>query len=407
MDRVAFETARLELARLRVKPGNDHELSLQSVLRLSARTLKVERVGFWVFDEGATTLTNRLQYTRSSDNFAGGDVLTGSHYPRYWAALRAKRVIGVGDAVNDPQTRELADGYLTRLEISSMMDAPVFRAGELIGVVCHEHVGARREWTADELHFAGTVADLLSMLLEQSDRLSAEEKLRGYVGAMVAAEQLAVMESLCRAIAHDFANLFAVVELVAGALAGPGDRSPAKLDELGGSLRSVANVGIDLLSQIRRFGTRSSDGGQAMPLRQVIHRVVPILGTLTREVATVEVELQLADTDTTAAPSDEIEQLVLNLILNARDAIDRQGQIRVGARRDGNELVLEVSDDGAGMTPEVLARIWEPYFTTKETGTGLGLVTVRSIVDDNGGTIGVVSVPGEGTTFVVRLPAAA
>ncbi|MBE7447952.1 MAG: HAMP domain-containing histidine kinase [Kofleriaceae bacterium] len=405
MDRVAFETARLELARLRVKPDSDHELALSHVLRLSARTLKVDRVGYWVFDEDGRTLTNRLTYTLSSDELAAGDVLQGARYPAYWAAVRQRRVIAVDDAQADVQTRELTETYLRPLAIRSMLDAPVFRAGALIGVVCHEHVGEPRAWTADELHFAGSVADLLSMALEQADRLMAEARLRAFLGMMIAAEQLEVMERLCRAVSHDFANLFAVVELVAGALAQAGER-PVRADELAGSLRSVASVGSGLLQQMRRFGARSDTPPTTMPLRQVLERVVPILGTLTRDVATVEVVDELGDHDAAAVHADQIEQLILNLILNARDAIADSGTIRVGARRDGDAVVVEVADDGAGMPPEIVARIWEPYFTTKPTGTGLGLATVRAIVDEAGGSIAVHSQPGAGTRFEVRLPAA-
>ncbi len=403
MDRVAFETARLELARLRVKPEVGQEVTLQNALRLTARTLKVERVGYWVFSDDATTLTNRLNYSLTTDEYGAGGVVAGGPYPRYWAALREQRVIAVADAVTDPRTSELGSSYLTPLGIGAMMDAPVFRAGALIGVVCHEHVGGPRTWTADEVQFASTVADLLSMMLEQADRLAAEQKLASYVGAMLATEQLAVLEHMCRAVSHDFNNLFAVIELVAGTLTSTAVRP--KLDELAGSLRSVVTIGTGLLGQMSRFGARAVDPHR-MPLRQVIERVMPILGTLTREVATVEVALDVGDGDIAALAADRIEQLILNLILNARDAISQRGTIHVGARRDGDVLVVEVADDGAGMAADVVSRIWEPYYTTKAHGTGLGLATVRTIVDEAGGTVVVHSQAGEGTRFEVRLPVA-
>lgn len=405
-DRVAFETARLELARLRVHAGGEHDAALETALRLCARTLKVERVGYWVFSEGARALHNRLQYTLSSDELGAGDVLLGTRYPTYWQALREKRVIAVEDAVHGPHTRELAASYLEPLGIGAMLDAPVFRAGELIGVVCHEHVGGTRVWTDDEITFASTSADLMSMMLEQGDRLIAEDRLRAYLGTAIAAEQLAVMQGMCRAISHDFANLFAVTELVAGAMTNAAGR-PEKLEELAASLRSVSAVGTDLLGQMRRFGARGSDAGQPMPLIHVIERVVPILGTLTRDVATVDVSLALGEGDIAALPADRVEQLILNLILNARDAIAGHGKIEVSARRDGDTLELAVADDGAGMTDEVQARIWEPYFTTKPHGTGLGLATVRAIVDEAEGSIEVASAPGQGTRFTVRVPAMA
>jgi CheY-like chemotaxis protein len=96
-----------------------------------------------------------------------------------------------------------------------------------------------------------------------------------------------------------------------------------------------------------------------------------------------------------------------NLIMNAVDACEREGTITVRARPDDDQVVLEVVDDGHGMTEEVRARCLEPFFTTKQDrGTGLGLPMVYGIVRRHGGTIDIESAPGRGTTIAVRLPRA-
>jgi signal transduction histidine kinase len=101
-------------------------------------------------------------------------------------------------------------------------------------------------------------------------------------------------------------------------------------------------------------------------------------------------------------------QVILNLLLNARDAMRaRSGELRVEtALADGKEVLLRVSDAGTGIPPEVLPRIFDPFFTTKEAGegTGLGLSLSLRTVTDHGGRIEVDTVVGEGTTFTVRLP---
>jgi CheY-like chemotaxis protein len=115
----------------------------------------------------------------------------------------------------------------------------------------------------------------------------------------------------------------------------------------------------------------------------------------------------------------QVEQVLLNLALNARDAMPDGGRLTIAAARGPAEIPgrprpstgtvrLWVSDTGAGMTPEVQARIFEPFFTTKGSGkgTGLGLATVHAIVTQHGGTVTVRSAPGQGTTFDVLLPAA-
>lgn len=399
--RVAFETARLELARLRVGIDAGHGIALQTALRLCARTLKVERVGFWRFTPDRAAMQVELGYALSTGEWSAGDTLTASRYPRYWEALAGRRVVAANLAQTDPDTAELRERYLEPLGITSLLDVPVFRVGELIGVICHEHVGTPRTWTPDELSFATSSGDLLSMLLEQADRLAAERELRVRTGKLIAAEKLDMLTDLAKGLAHDFNNLLLAIELVGVKLAGRGDA------ELAASLTACAQMGGNLVGQLQRFGTR--DESTRRPARGVIERMVPILETLIRDAATVEVALDELGADTTTALTDaHLEQVVLNLCLNARDAIETHGTVRLTARDDGADTVtLTVADDGGGMTPDVMARIWEPYFTTKEHGTGLGLATVRAILDEVGATIALDSAPGRGTTFTLRLPRAA
>ena len=102
---------------------------------------------------------------------------------------------------------------------------------------------------------------------------------------------------------------------------------------------------------------------------------------------------------------DQFVQVVFNLVLNAIDATDKGGRIEVAAAHAGGELRLTVADDGAGIAPEHLARLFRPYFTTKRHGTGLGLFVIRRIVEAHGGTVAVESAVGRGTTFTVAVPA--
>jgi signal transduction histidine kinase len=105
----------------------------------------------------------------------------------------------------------------------------------------------------------------------------------------------------------------------------------------------------------------------------------------------------------------EIKQVVLNLLVNALDSIEETGKVRVAAKRSGGEAVLTLSDDGCGMTDEVLEHLFEPFFTRRKAGqgTGLGLSIVHRIVTDHGGRIQASSAgPGAGSTFRVTLPLA-
>ncbi|MEZ4401644.1 MAG: ATP-binding protein [Kofleriaceae bacterium] len=398
-DRVAFETARLELARLRVSEDADQLAPLRHGLRLCARTVKVERVGFWQFTAARAALQLTLGYTASTDEWHGGEVLVSRRHQAYWDAIAGRRILAAHDARTDPMTCELTDHYLVPLGITSMLDAPVFRAGELIGVICFEHVGPARTWSADELSFASASADLVAMVLEQGDRLAAEAALRVRTGKLVVADKLDVLESLCRGLAHDFANVLLAVNLVSARLAKRGDA------ELATSLRSCAEVGGNLVGQLRRFGSRAAPVPERLPVRQVLERLVPIIVTLVRDEAAVVVELTELPPDVVATmTAAHLEQVVLNLCLNAKDAITAPGTIQVVAAADERAVTVQVRDDGAGIPADILERIWEPLYTTKAHGTGLGLATVRAIVADAGATIAVDTAVGHGTTFTITLP---
>jgi two-component system sensor histidine kinase HydH len=102
-----------------------------------------------------------------------------------------------------------------------------------------------------------------------------------------------------------------------------------------------------------------------------------------------------------------LKQALLNLLVNARQAMPKGGQVTLRVERDGDgRVAIRVADTGVGIPPENMERIFEPYFTTKENGTGLGLPVTRRIVEEHGGTLGVTSQAGAGTEFVIRLPVA-
>jgi signal transduction histidine kinase len=98
------------------------------------------------------------------------------------------------------------------------------------------------------------------------------------------------------------------------------------------------------------------------------------------------------------------KQALLNLFVNARQAMPAGGELIVQAEREGNYVVLTVTDTGVGMSPETLARCFDVYYSTKKGGTGLGLPTVRRIVEEHEGSVRVVSEPGRGTSFAIVLP---
>jgi signal transduction histidine kinase len=126
------------------------------------------------------------------------------------------------------------------------------------------------------------------------------------------------------------------------------------------------------------------------------------------ERAPIECKLDLAEPmEPIAADPDLLHRALSNLVLNAMDAMPQGGALTLRTRQNGGLSYVEVSDTGAGLTPEECERLFTPYYTSKAHGTGLGLAIVQSVINDHGGRVRVRSESGTGTTFVIELPRSA
>ncbi len=119
----------------------------------------------------------------------------------------------------------------------------------------------------------------------------------------------------------------------------------------------------------------------------------------------IETELELHDVPEVEVDPNQLSQVLWNLLRNAAEAMEGVGRIRVRVQARPGQVELSIADDGPGMPPERIEQIFDPFFTTKEQGTGFGLATTHRIVEDNGGSIELSSVVGEGTVFRLRFGA--
>jgi PAS domain S-box-containing protein len=170
--------ALMDLAgRKSLQRGEDLEAALKEITIAAARTLDVERASVWFFEGNSDRMRCVDLYERSKDRHSSGATLSGATFPAYFRALRDERTIPAHDARTDPRTRELAETYLKPLGIASMLDAPIRLDGQLVGVLCHEHIGMPRTWMPDEQQFSGSLADLVALVMEAHERRWAEDAL--------------------------------------------------------------------------------------------------------------------------------------------------------------------------------------------------------------------------------------
>jgi len=247
-----------------------------------------------------------------------------------------------------------------------------------------------------------------------TDRKRAEEEKAKLEAQLQQAQKLESVGRLAGGVAHDFNNMLAVI-LGHGELA---------LDHVDAShpvhrhllqIEKAAGHSAELTSQLLAFARRQTIAPKVLDLNERVTAMLKMLQRLIGEDITLhwnqETDLWPVKIDPT-----QVDQLLTNLCINARDAITGVGELTIQTRNTtldaaaeaapGDYVVLAVSDTGAGMSPETLAHLFEPFFTTKELGrgTGLGLATVHGIAGQNGGFVTAASQLGVGTTFTVYLP---
>lgn len=326
----------------------------------------------------------------------------------------------------DPALGEI----ILRFEQRGAVCVPLHTQQEVIGAIVVGRVGNRAlPFDDSDVALLRVLADhatqtvLLARSLESMQRELAEhrrtrESLRRTEEGLFHAAKMEALGQLVAGVAHDFNNILSVIvgysELM---LSGEGCAREEVEQIHSASLRACS-----LTRQLLAFGRKEPCSPAAVDLNPIVVGMRPMLERLLGE----HVELHIAagaDLPACLLDANQVEQVVMNLVVNARDAMPRGGQLTIETARvvlddeyvashpgaaSGPHVVLSVTDTGIGMAPDVRDRIFEPFFTTKPkgSGTGLGLATVRGIVEQGGGNVWVYSEPGRGTTFRLEFPAA-
>lgn len=304
-------------------------------------------------------------------------------------------------------SRRIAQPVMSLKEAAARM-----RAGEPVSIVttgiveCDEVVAALAE-TAETLQNAHAdleqrVAEAVARTREAEQRLSHNQRVEA-------------LGRLTGGVAHDFNNLLGVVSNSARLVQRHAGAQPVLQTPVAAILRAVES-GSRLTQQLLRLAGRREVSSRSLDLARWLPEMEPLLRSVAGSRITIEVDV-VPGTPAVTVDAGELELALVNLVLNARDAMPGGGRLSLGARRGtagesaglaaGDYVALSVTDTGLGMEGDLAVRVFEPFFTTKEfgQGAGLGLAQVRGFCTQAGGTAHVISRTGEGTTVTLVLPA--
>ncbi len=529
--------ALLDLMRSRDYTAGDPDRVYGVLSELAARTLDVDRVAIWMFESAGERFVCCDMYEVAEGVHRTGMGYDVSSNPEYFATLEQRRLVeahGAAGIWRNDTGAPPTEGD----RIGAQLDAAIRLRGRTVGALCIDHWERARRWRSDEQVFAGSIADLISLAMEASERRRAEAALResevryrelwqnaldgiftldlqGRITSANAAarrligvsasgaskrpftefldpadaartqaayegilrgetpavpfpfaiirpsgervlveataqrierrgelvECLAIvrdvtqrryleaqlqqsqkMEAIGRlagGVAHDFNNLLTAIIGYAQMASLRPDMSPAAAVDLR-EISSAAHRAAALTRQLLAFSRKQVLEPRVLDVNRVVSGIEGLLRRLIGEDIEFFTILQPGLRHVLADPG-QLEQVILNLVVNARDAMPDGGRLTLRTRMAaslakgvivtadqsaGPFVTIEVSDTGVGMDAETRLRIFEPFFTTKNLGTGLGLSTVYGIVQQSGGGIGVTSAPGKGSVFTVALPVA-
>lgn len=410
-----YKTAQLDLARIAVAEHNSLRQALQEVSRVTASTMHIGRISIWMFLPHRQAIRCEYLYQPDQPNAFEGTLLHSQHFTHYFKALQLTQTVPVADTSDPAILQEFLECYMKPLHITAMLDAPIYRGNQVIGIVCHEQVsatGASREWQAQDTQLAAFTASTVARLYEEAAKQQAELMLSAHQSHAQTLDRIASIGHMAAGAAHDFKNILQGI-LTYAEMIGYAAANNLEVQQLVTKQIQAVELGSKLAQELLSLGKQETSQPRVINPADTVRHYLSTLQKVAGMHNTVTAEL-IDDVSQVFIDPGQLERALLNLTLNARDAMPTGGKISVRvyeAHRsmltgdNGLYVTVEVADTGTGMSDDTLEKLFQPYFTTKgDKGTGLGMVVIQQIVTMAGGFIDIDSKPGNGTHVRVRLP---
>ncbi len=384
-----------------------------------ADELEVDRVSLMLLDEETQEMW--IVASRGLDEKVKkevrrkvGDGIAG------WVAREGKPVL-VKDVVSDPRVRSVLHSTHATSFISApiVLSIPILLREKVLGVINVTDSRSGHSFDEEDMAFLYSLAGQAAVAIERTRQYEelekAYESLKSAQKSLVESERLNAFGEMAAGVAHDFNNLLAGILGRAQLLQLKLKEKGAERSELDSQLELIEKLALQGAATVRRIQEfsriRKDVPTESVNLNSVVKDAVEVARPKWKDESEtrgihVEICLELGQIPTVRGSASELVQVVINLIYNAVDAMPEGGELTLKTYLEGNTIGLEVSDTGIGMSREVKEKLFQPFFTTKGNGYGLGTSIVYGIVSRHRGEILVSSEERKGTTFLLSLPVA-
>ena len=385
---------------------------------IAAQTLRADRASVWIYEEQTQSLYCLDHYDRPAAQHTFGQKLTRRQYPSYLGTLDQGQLISASQALQDPAFQELVGAILAPGRIAARLDVPFRIHGKLIGVVSIEHMSSSRDWASDEQQFAQALANFMTLVLEAARRRESEEAL---ALAKLAAEDATkakaeFLSNMSHEIRTPMNGVIGMTEILARTpLSESQRRYVDTIHQSGDTLLTIIN---DILDFSKMEAGKLDIHRTPINLRDITEQAVEQLAERAQTKGlSLSVEYDPSVPTEVLGDPIRLRQILTNLLSNAIK-FTQTGDITVQVMLEAEDSAengvvnvrLSVSDTGSGISPEGQAKLFQSFSqvdgssTRVHGGTGLGLTICKQLSELMGGTIGVTSLIGQGSTFWVILP---